>query len=89
MVITVRTPTINTARDRLILDHDLLPFFGRMAVGDVTPSEVHTWIASLTNRPLSPSSVRRAFTVLDQLLASAVDLGLIAASPQRARASHM
>ena len=35
----------------------------------------------LARRPLSPSSVRRVFTILDQLFDSAVDLGLIVASP--------
>lgn len=74
------------ARDRLILDHDLLPFFGRMAVADVSPTDVQHWIAALASRPLSPSSVRRVFTILDQLFDSAVDLGLVAASPtERAR----
>jgi integrase len=70
----------------LILDHDLLPFFGRMAVADVSPSDVQEWIGALARRPLSPSSVRRVFTILDQLFDSAVDLGLIVASPtERAR----
>ena len=69
------------ARDRLVLDHDLLPFFGRMALGDISPTDVQAWIAQLLARPLSPSSVRRVFTILDQLLDSAVDTGLIAVNP--------
>jgi integrase len=65
----------------LILDHDLLPFFGQMAVRDVSPTDVQEWIRVLASRPLSPSTIRRVFTILDQLFDSAVDLGLIAASP--------
>jgi len=42
---------------------------------------VQEWIGVLASRPLSPSTVRRVFTILDQLFGSAVDLGLIATSP--------
>jgi integrase len=70
----------------LILDHDLLPFFGQMALADVGATDVQEWIGALARRPLSPSTVRRVFTILDQLFDSAVDLGLIVASPtERAR----
>jgi integrase len=55
-------------------------------VADVTPVDVQAWIAKLSSRLLSPSSVRRAFTVLDQLFDMAADLGFTAASPtDRAR----
>ena len=74
------------ARDRLILDHDLLPYFGRMTVADVSPTDVQNWVGVLASRPLAPSTVRRVFTILDQLFDSAVDLGLVAANPtERAR----
>jgi integrase len=74
------------ARDRLILDHDVLPFFGRVEMADVNAGDVQEWIGALARRPLSPSTVRRVFTILDQLFDSAVDLGFIAASPtERAR----
>lgn len=68
-------------RDRLILDHDLLPFFGRMAIGDVSPADVQAWVGALSARPLSPTSVRRVFTILDQLLDAAVDTGVIGVNP--------
>src|SRR5665213_688441 len=38
-------------------------------------------VTELLARPLSPSSVRRVFTILDQLLDSAVDTGVIAVNP--------
>jgi len=53
---------------------------GKIAVGEVTAGDVQAWIATLGTR-LSPSSIRRAFTILDQLLDSAVDSGLIATNP--------
>jgi integrase len=52
-----------------------------MPVGDVGPSDVQEWVSALSGRPLAPSTVRRVFTVLDQLFDLAVDLGLVASSP--------
>ena len=49
------------ARDRLILDHDLLPCLGEVALGDVSRAAVRRFLAELSSRPLSPSSVRRLF----------------------------
>jgi integrase len=73
-------------RDRLILDNDLLPYFSEMALGDVSPADIQRYLAGLVARPLAPSSVRRIFTILDQLLDAAGDRELIAANPaERAR----
>ena len=68
------------ARDRLIVDHDLLPFFGAMALADIHSGDVAAWVALLSSRT-APSSVRRCFTVLDQVLDTAVDRGLLWANP--------
>lgn len=68
------------ARDRQVLDHDLLPFLGRVALAEVTIADVQAWVENLGSR-LSPSSIRRAFTILDQILDVAVDGNLIAANP--------
>jgi len=68
------------SRDRMVLDHDLLPFFGKVPVSEVTAADVQAWVANLGTR-LSPSSIRRAFTILDQLLDAAVDGALIIANP--------
>lgn len=68
------------ARDRLILDHDLLPFLGRVPMIELGAADVAAWVAALGTR-LSPSSIRRAFTVLDQLLDAGVDAGLIRTNP--------
>ena len=68
------------ARDRLILDYDVLPFFGQIAIGEVDAADVQEWVSALGAR-LSPASVRRVFTILDQLLDAAVDDNLIVANP--------
>ncbi|HZT66035.1 MAG TPA: site-specific integrase [Acidimicrobiales bacterium] len=68
------------ARDRLVLDHDLLPFLGRIPLAELAPADVQAWVAALGAR-LSPSSVRRAFTILDQLLDATVDAGVLMANP--------
>jgi integrase len=68
------------ARDRLILDHDLYPVLGDMVLTEVSHSDVAAWVASLSAR-LAPASVRRAFTIVDQLLDAAVDAGHIPANP--------
>jgi integrase len=62
------------------LDHDLLPFFGQIAIGEVDAADVQAWVSALGAR-LSPSSVRRVFTILDQLFDAAVDDNLIVANP--------
>jgi integrase len=62
------------------LDHDVLPFFGQIAIGEVGAADVQAWVSALGAR-LSPSSVRRVFTILDQLLDAAVDADLIIANP--------
>jgi len=67
------------ARDRLILDHDVLPFFGQIAIGEVDARTCRNGVSALGAR-LWPASVRRVFT-LDQLLDAAVDDNLIVANP--------
>ena len=68
------------ARDRMVLDHDVLPEFGQARLVEVTHEEVQAWVNLLAKR-LAPSSVQRSFTVLRQVLDVAVDSGLLAANP--------
>jgi integrase len=67
-------------RDRLVLDHDVLPYFGQMRLGDIAAADIQAWIGQLSDR-LAPSTVRRVYTVLAQLLDAAVDLGALAVTP--------
>jgi len=68
------------ARDRMVLNHDVLPELGRARLVEVTHEEVQAWVNLLAKR-LAPSSVQRSFTVLRQVLDVAVDSGLLAANP--------
>jgi len=68
------------ARDRMVLDHDVLPEFGQARLIEVTHEEVQAWVNLLAKR-LAPSSVQRSFTVLRQVLDVAVDSGLLAPNP--------
>jgi len=69
-------------RDREALDRDVLPFFGDAQLGRLERADVQEWIEELSQR-LAPSTVRRTYVVLDQLLAVAVERGIIAASPSK------
>ena len=70
-------------RDREALNRDVLPFFGEAQLVRLDPADVQAWVEKLSHR-VAPSTVRRTFVVLDQLLASAVERGLIASSPSKA-----
>ena len=48
-------------RDRIILDHDVLPCFADVPLGELSPADVQRYLADLVARPLAPSSVRRIF----------------------------
>lgn len=67
-------------RDRQALDSDILPFFRDAPLGRLTRVDVQEWVDALTSR-LAPSTVRRIYVVLDQLLGAAVERGHLVASP--------
>jgi integrase len=67
-------------RDRQALDRDMLPFFCDAPLGRLDRSDVQQWVEMLSIR-LAPSTVRRTYVILEQLLAAAVDRGSIAPSP--------
>jgi integrase len=69
-------------RDREVLDRDVLPFFRDAQLGRLERADVQEWIEKLSQR-LAPSTVRRTYVVLDQLLTVAVERGIIAASPAK------
>jgi integrase len=68
------------ARDRMVLDNDVLPELGAAQLIEITHEEVQEWVNRLAQR-LAPSSVQRSFTVLRQVLDLAVDGRLLAANP--------
>ncbi len=67
-------------RDRQALDRDVLPFFGAAQLGRLDRADVQEWVDQLAER-MAPATVRRTFTVMDQLLRSAVDRGVIGITP--------
>ena len=69
-------------RDRQALDRDVLPFFGAAQLGRLTRGDVQQWVDELTAR-MAPATVRRTYTVLDQILATAVDRGIIGVNQAR------
>jgi len=67
-------------RDRQALDRDVLPFFRDAPLGRIDRSDVQQWIEKLSIR-MAPSTVRRTYVILQQLLVTAVERGAITSSP--------
>lgn len=64
---------------RSILDRDLLPVFGDIALQGITPESVRTWHARYgTSKPTARS---QAYSLLRTILGTAVTDGLLAANP--------
>ncbi len=68
------------ARDRMVLDHDVLPDLGAAQLAEITHDVVQGWVNRLAMR-LAPSSVQRSFTVLRQVLDHAVDTRALSVNP--------
>ena len=69
-------------RDRQALNRDVVPFFRDAQLGRLDRADVQQWIEELSRR-LAPATLRRTYAVLDQLLAMAVERGIIAQSPTK------
>jgi integrase len=69
--------TYRTVLDRLVLAH-----VGPVPLAQLRPIHVSKWVTTLSDG-LSPSQVRQAYRLLAQILASAVDNGMIALSACR------
>jgi integrase len=68
-----------TRRDyRKLLDLEVLPTFGRVALADIDTLAVREWVAGLVAGGLSAKRARKAYAVLAQVLESAVEGGLLA-----------
>jgi integrase len=66
---------------RYLLRRHVVPRFGSMAVGRITPAEVQAWLADLHRTDLSPNTVAKTYRCLSGAMDGAVDAGLIARSP--------
>jgi len=70
------------ARDRTVLDHDILPVFDCRALHDISQADVQRWVNEMAMR-LAPSTVRRSYVILTQVFESAEAAGAIRHSPAR------
>ena len=61
----------------------ILPTFGNAALSAIEPGHIRTWVADLVTAGYSPSTIRRAYTLLQLTLDMAVDDGRLARSPCR------
>lgn len=63
------------------LRSNLVPYFGPLRLGSITAASIHAWIATLTERGLSPASVNHALSQLKFMLSHAVESNHLAANP--------
>ena len=61
----------------------ILPTFGAASLSAIEPGHIRTWVADLVAAGYSPSTIRRAYTLLQLALDMAVDDGRLARSPCR------
>ena len=83
----------STRRDyRLLLDWQVLPFFGELPLNAIDTLMVREWLAALAagtvpgpdkqpRAPIGPKRARKAYNVLRMVLASAVEAGRLARNP--------
>ncbi|WP_308651964.1 site-specific integrase [uncultured Actinomyces sp.] len=75
----VRPKTWDT--ESTLLNSRVLPRWGAVQVGRVTPSAVQAWAGELTGAGLSPSTVRACVSILSRLLRAAVADRALASNP--------
>jgi integrase len=66
---------------RMLLDNQVLPYFGTATLAGIDTLAVREWVAGLVEGGLSPSRIRNAHQVLSQVLATAVEGGRLARNP--------
>jgi integrase len=68
---------------RSLINSRINPVLGDRELSSLRPITVAEWIAEMRTAGLSASRIRQAYRVLSQLMAAAVDNGLVATSPCR------
>jgi integrase len=71
------------ASDNSVIRSLILPTFGGAPISSIETADVRAWVADLTNRGYSASTIRRAYTLLQLTLDFAVEDGRLARSPCR------
>ena len=64
-----------------MLRKHIVPRFGRMRIGRMTPVDVGSWVADLHGTKLNHNTVAKAYRVLKGVMDGAVSAGLISRSP--------
>ena len=86
-----RTKVIRPATEakyRVMLDTHVLPDLGHLPLGRIDRETVETWLADVhrranrrTGRPLAPSTVAKAYKVLNTVMRGAVEHGYVVRNP--------
>jgi integrase len=72
---------------RYAVERHLLPAFGPVELGQLTPLAVRLWLAQLSASDLAPATVAKAFRVLHRILAVAVETEVLHRNPASTVAS--
>ncbi|MDG6109636.1 site-specific integrase [Dactylosporangium aurantiacum] len=67
---------------RSVIDRLIVPHLGKVKLGAIRPLAVTRWVGTLAET-VSASQVRQAYRLLSQIMASAVDNGMIPVTPCR------
>jgi len=71
------------ARDEIYLRIHVLPYFGEVALGELSPRLIRQWVAGLVEKGLAPATARKAYQLLSKSLRQAVEAGLLVQTPCR------
>ncbi len=75
----IRQATRDGYRKRL--EQDAIPFFGRMRLAEIQPTDLKAYVAKMAARGISKNTVRLGVAPVRALLATAVEEGLIRSNP--------
>ena len=80
-MIARRVAASTRARDRVYLDQYVLPAFGGVQVGRITPADIERWVVALHDRGLASATVSRALRYVRSILDIAVRDRLVMTNP--------
>ncbi|MBA3360348.1 MAG: tyrosine-type recombinase/integrase [Acidimicrobiia bacterium] len=70
-------------RDQFILKSLVLPYFGRLPVAAIQPSDLEAWVAELVAAGKAPATVRKAWQIASGVMRVAVRDRLLTVTPAR------
>jgi integrase len=68
-----------------LLGRHLLPFFGNRPVADIKEAHIRRWRRELLDSGASPASVTKSYRLIEAIMNTAVDDGIIRSNPCRVR----